>query len=114
MLTGHTMDGVIDMTRWHLKCEQDGTLEQYTRVVNSGVVGGQIVSGVQYKKHRVFRETPSVIFYDISVEESNASDLVVHDGPAISPPDDIIGAKQFYIHRHQVDHNRVLSGESNV
>ena len=35
----------------------------------------------------------------------------MHDGPAISPPDDIIGAKQFYIHRHQVDHNRVLSGE---
>ena len=27
MLTGHTMDGVIDMTRWHLKCEQDGTLD---------------------------------------------------------------------------------------
>ena len=68
------------------------------------------MSGVQYKKHRVFRET-SVIFYDISVEESNASDLVVHEGPATSPPDDIIGAKQFYIHRHQVDHNRVLSGE---
>ena len=42
MLTGHTMDGVIDMTRWHLKCEQDGTLEQYTRVVNSGVVGGKL------------------------------------------------------------------------
>ena len=37
MLTGATRDGVITMTRWHLKCEQDGTLEQYTRVVNSGV-----------------------------------------------------------------------------
>ena len=35
----------------------------------------------------------------------------MHEGPATSPPDDIIGAKQFYIHRHQVDHNRVLSGE---
>ena len=30
MLTGATRDGVITMTRWHLKCEQDGTLEQYT------------------------------------------------------------------------------------
>ena len=90
----------------HLKCEQD-THDQYTRVVNSGVE--EIVSGVQYKKHRVFREMPSVIFYDISVEESNASDLVVRRSNF--PPDDIIGAKQFYIHRHQVDHNRVLSGE---
>ena len=65
---------------------------------------------VQYRKHRVFRETPDVVFYDISVDDSNASDLVVHEGPAISPPNDVIGAKQFYIHHHQVDHNRVLSG----
>lgn len=68
------------------------------------------MSEVNFKKHRVFRETESVIFYDISVEESNASDLVVHTGPAISPPDDIVGAKQFYIHYHQTDHNRVLQG----
>lgn len=68
------------------------------------------MSEVNFKKHRVFRETESVIFYDISVEDSNASDLVVHTGPAISPPDDIVGAKQFYIHYHQTDHNRVLQG----
>ena len=68
------------------------------------------MSEVNYKKHRVFRETDDVVFYDISVEDSNASDLVVHTGPAISPPNDIVGAKQFYIHYHQVDHNRVLSG----
>ena len=68
------------------------------------------MSEVQFKKHRVFRETESVVFYDISVEHSNAQDLVVHTGPAISPPDDIVGAKQFYIHYHQIDHNRVLSG----
>ena len=69
------------------------------------------MSDVEFRKHRVFRETQDVIFYDISVEESNASDLVVHDGPAISPPDDVVGAKQFNIHYHQVDHNRVVSGE---
>ena len=46
------------------------------------------MSDVHYKKHRVFRETEDVIFYDISVEESNASDLVVHSGPAMSPPND--------------------------
>jgi len=33
---------VLDMTRWHLKCLQDGTLNDYTRVVNSGVVGGKL------------------------------------------------------------------------
>ena len=69
------------------------------------------MSDVEFRKHRVFRETQDVIFYDISVEESNASDLVIHDGPAISPPDDVVGAKQFYIHYHQVDNNRVVSGE---
>ena len=52
-----------------------------------------------------------VIFYDISVDESNASDLVVHTGAATSPPDDMVGAKQFYIHSFQDDYNRVVSGE---
>lgn len=33
---------VIDMTRWYLKCEQEGTLDQYTRVVNSGIVDGKL------------------------------------------------------------------------
>ena len=28
------------MSRWHLKCIQDGTLGDYTRVVNNGIVGG--------------------------------------------------------------------------
>ena len=69
------------------------------------------MSDVHFKKHRVFRETDSVIFYDISVDESNASDLVVHTGAAISPPDDAVGAKQFYIHSFQDDYNRVVSGE---
>ena len=69
------------------------------------------MSDIQFKKHRVFRETEDVIFYDISVEESNASDLVVHTGSAVSPPDDVVGAKSFYIHRFQDDYNRVVSGE---
>ena len=42
MLTGGTYDGVVHMTRWHLQCEQEGTLHLYTRVVNSGVVGGKL------------------------------------------------------------------------
>ena len=41
-LTGATRDGVIKMSRWHLMCLQDGTLDQYTRTVNSGVVGGKL------------------------------------------------------------------------
>ena len=69
------------------------------------------MSEVHFKKHRVFRETDDVIFYDISVEESNASDLVVHTGAAISPPNDRVGAKQFYIHKYQDDYNRVVSAQ---
>ena len=42
MLTGGTREGVITMTHWHLKCEQEGTLEDYTRVVGSAVVGGKL------------------------------------------------------------------------
>lgn len=41
-LTGGTEEGVITMSRWHLKCLQDGTLQDHTRVVNSGVVGGKL------------------------------------------------------------------------
>ena len=69
------------------------------------------MSDIHFKKHRVFRETEDVIFYDISVDESNAADLVVHSGAATSPPDDCVGAKQFYIHGFQDDYNRVVSGE---
>lgn len=42
MLTGLTKDAVVTMTRWHLKCEQDGTLDQYTRVVGRAVVDGKL------------------------------------------------------------------------
>ena len=41
-LTGGTEEGVITMSRWHLKSLQDGTLQEHTRVVNSGVVGGKL------------------------------------------------------------------------
>ena len=66
---------------------------------------------MSFRKHRVFRETDDVIFYDITVEESNASDLVVHTGTATSPPDDFVGAKQFYVHSFQDDYNRVVQGQ---
>ena len=41
-LTGATKDGVINMSRWHLMCLQDGSLQDYSRVINSGVVGGKL------------------------------------------------------------------------
>ena len=41
-LFGMTKEIVIDMSRWHLKCEQEGTLEQYTRVVGDAFVGGKL------------------------------------------------------------------------
>lgn len=41
-ITGATYDGVLTVSRWHLKSLQEGTLDKYTRVVNSGVVGGKL------------------------------------------------------------------------
>ena len=41
-ITGATEDGVITVSRWHLMSLQEGTLQDYTRVVNSGVVGGKL------------------------------------------------------------------------
>ena len=58
-----------------------------------------------------FRDTPSVRFFDVTVETSNARDLVIHSGPAVSPPDDgESGAWQFYLHPHQEDNLLAASG----
>ena len=66
---------------------------------------------IKFHLDKVFRETEDVTFYDISITNSNASDLVIHKTAAKSPPDDKNGNKQFYIHYHQVDNNRVITGE---
>lgn len=42
MLTGGTKDGAVTMTRWHLKCEQDGTLDQHSRVIGDAFVSGKL------------------------------------------------------------------------
>jgi len=63
---------------------------------------------IPYEK---FRDTPAVRFFDITVPTSNARDLVVHSGPAVSPPDDPeSGAWQFYLHPHQEDNLLALQG----
>jgi hypothetical protein len=62
---------------------------------------------LSYKK---FRDTPAVKFFDITVPESNVRDLVVHDGPAVSPPDSQEGYWQFYLHPHQEDNLLAISG----
>ena len=41
-ITGGTEKAVLEVTRWHLKCLQDGTLEDYTRTINNGIVGGKL------------------------------------------------------------------------
>jgi|TARA_B100002019_G_C21179477_1_gene552867 hypothetical protein len=42
MLTGLKKEDVVEMTRWHLKCEIDGTLEEHTRVIGDAYVGGKL------------------------------------------------------------------------
>lgn len=59
--------------------------------------------------HR-FRDTPKVRFFDITVSSSNARDLVIHDGPAVSPNNSADGCWQFYLHPHQEDNLLALSG----
>ena len=59
--------------------------------------------------HR-FRETPAVRFFDITVQSSNARDLVFHEGPATSPNNAEDGSWQFYLHPHQTDNLMALSG----
>jgi hypothetical protein len=62
---------------------------------------------IQYHK---FRDTPSVRFFDITIDTSNARDLVVHQGPAVSPNDTNNGFWQFYLHPHQEDNLLALAG----
>jgi hypothetical protein len=49
--------------------------------------------------------------FDVTIESSNARDLVIHSGPAISPPNDVeTGDWQFYLHPHQQDNLLAASG----
>jgi hypothetical protein len=57
-----------------------------------------------------FRDTPSVRFFDITIPNSNARDLVFHEGPAISPNNTSDGYWQFYMHPNQEDNLLALSG----
>jgi len=41
-LFGLDKESVLQMSRWHLKCLQEGTLDDYTRIVNDGKVGGKL------------------------------------------------------------------------
>ena len=64
---------------------------------------GKSVKNIHIHKQKVFRETENVLFYDITIKESNASDLVIHDSAAVSPPDDELGNKNFNVNFHQID-----------
>lgn len=68
-------------------------------------------SEVRFHPARIFRETPAVYFADAWVPGQNGLDVVTHYGPAVSPPYSVTGHKQFYVHYHQTDFNRVLMGE---
>ena len=58
----------------------------------------------------IFRETTKVTFFDAGIKSTNGSDIVIHSGEAISPPDEF-NDEQYYIHNHQIDHNLVIKGE---
>ena len=62
---------------------------------------------IPYQK---FRDTPSVRFFDITIADSNARDLVFHEGAAVSPNNSSEGCWQFYLHPNQQDNLLALSG----
>lgn len=62
---------------------------------------------IPYQK---FRDTPNVRFFDITIANSNARDLVYHEGPAISPNNTSEGYWQFYLHPNQEDNLLALTG----
>ena len=41
-ITGLDYETVLNVTRWHLKALQDGTLDDNSRVINDGKVGGKL------------------------------------------------------------------------
>ena len=63
----------------------------------------------------IFRETPKVTFFDAGIDSSNGSDVVIHSGEAISPPDELKD-EQYYVHNHQKRQPRKLQADliSNV
>lgn len=62
---------------------------------------------IPYQK---FRDTPSVRFFDITIANSNARDLVFHEGAAVSPNNSAAGHWQFYLHPNQEDNLLALTG----
>ena len=42
MLSGGTKEAAVSMTRWHLKCDQEGWPEGSVRVVGTAYVGGKL------------------------------------------------------------------------
>ena len=60
--------------------------------------------------YRKFRDTPQVRFFDVTVNSSNARDLVYHEGPAVSPNNDDSDFWQFYLHPNQEDNLLAVSG----
>ena len=65
----------------------------------------------QLESYKKFRDTKDVRFFDISIKNSNFRDLVIHSGPAISPPNaETTNSWQFYIHHNQEDNLLAISG----
>lgn len=70
----------------------------------------ETIYDLKFHKERLFRETEGVHFSAIDVPGSNGIDLVHHKKQAVSPPNTLWGDRQYYVHRHQTDWNRVIAG----
>ena len=92
MLIDTFLDIYICFDLFNLKRKLNSSLE-------IPVIKSKMFELISYEK---FRDTKDVRFFDISVNESNYRDLVIHSGPAVSPPnDEDFNNWQFYIHHNQ-------------
>ena len=78
--------------------------------INSELLSSNETEMFELKSYKKFRDTKDVRFFDISINDSNFRDLVIHSGPATSPPNDDNGNWQFYIHHKQEDNLLAISG----
>ena len=87
---------------------------KFLRILKSTLASQNSISSnsemFELKIYKKFRDTKNVRFFDISIANSNFRDLVIHSGPATSPPNDDKNNWQFYIHHKQEDNLLAISG----
>jgi len=104
----HLFSFCIDGSRYQFCFLKDAEVNVMSRLLTyRNLFSGVMFTLIPYQK---FRDTPSVRFFDITIADSNARDLVFHEGAAVSPNNSDSGHWQFYLHPNQEDNLLALTG----